>query len=319
MEAFFVVNPVAGSGRARRAWNRLQDLVGAPLPSSLTRAPGQAVELALGAAHEGYPLVVAVGGDGTANEVVNGLMQLPPERRPAFGQVSCGTGNDFARNTGIPRRLETWLRLLREPHLRPLDLGRVNGRYFLNITGVGFDAEVAHLGGQLPTFIPGTFNYMVAILAQLATYRNQLMRIRVDGRSWEERCLLVAVGNLPHCAGGLNLCPTARADDGLLETVVVGDLTRSEVLRVLPRVFPGTHVRHPKVQVLAAREVEVDSDAPLHWQADGEVMAGLPARLDAHPAAIQLLAPAAAAAAGLPQAAQRQAEPSLPRHAGRAR
>lgn len=314
MEAFFVVNPSAGSGRARRAWNRLRELVGTTLPGRLTHGPGHATELAVKAAQEGYPLVIAVGGDGTANEVVNGLMQLSPERRPAFGQLSSGTGNDFARNVGIPRRLDQWVELLRDPRLRPLDLGRANDRFFLNITGVGFDAEVAHLAGKLPTFIPGTFNYILAILVELATYRTQMMHIRVDERSWNEPCLLTAVGNLPHCGGGLKLCPGARADDGFFEVVIIRDLSRTEVLRVLPRAFSGGHVTHPRVEVVQGRRVEIDSDAPLHWQADGEVFSGLPARFETYPAAVQLLVPTAAdeSSASLRETAPSMIRPASP-------
>lgn len=314
MDTFFIVNPSAGSGRALRAWKRLQELTGTALPSRLTKGPGHASELAVEAAQEGYPLVVAVGGDGTANEVVNGLMQLSPERRPAFGQLSSGTGNDFARNVGLPRRVDQWVRMLREPRLRSLDLGRVNGRYFLNATGVGFDAEVAYLADRLPTVFTGTFNYLVSILVELLTYRSQTMRIQVDGTRLEEQCFLVAVGNLPHVGGGIRICPGARADDGLFEVVVVKALPRLEVLRVLPKAFSGGHIGHPKVQVLSGRQVIIDSAAPLHLQADGEVFSGLPAHFEVHPAALQLLVPAASSSAQ-PLALEDEAAPSLIRPA----
>ncbi|HEY8530895.1 MAG TPA: diacylglycerol kinase family protein, partial [Limnochorda sp.] len=284
------------------------------LPSRLTKGPGHASELAVEAAQEGYPLVVAVGGDGTANEVVNGLMQLSPERRPAFGQLSSGTGNDFARNVGLPRRVDQWVRMLREPRLRSLDLGRVNGRYFLNATGVGFDAEVAYLADRLPTVFTGTFNYLVSILVELVTYRSETMRIQVDGTRLEKQCFLVAVGNLPHVGGGIRICPGARADDGLFEVVVVEALPRLEVLRVLPKAFSGGHIGHPKVQVYSGRQVIIDSDAPLHLQADGEVFAGLPAHFEVHPAALQLLVPAASSSAP-PLSLQDEAAPSLIRPA----
>lgn len=314
MDTFFIVNPSAGSGRALRAWKRLQELTGTALPSRLTKGPGHASELAVEAAQEGYPLVVAVGGDGTANEVVNGLMQLSPERRPAFGQLSSGTGNDFARNVGLPRRVDQWVRMLREPRLRSLDLGRVNGRYFLNATGVGFDAEVAYLADRLPTVFTGTFNYLVSILVELVTYRSETMRIQVDGTRLEKQCFLVAVGNLPHVGGGIRICPGARADDGLFEVVVVEALPRLEVLRVLPKAFSGGHIGHPKVQVYSGRQVIIDSDAPLHLQADGEVFAGLPANFEVHPAALQLLVPAASSSAP-PLSLQDEAAPSLIRPA----
>lgn len=315
MEAFFIVNPTAGSGRALRAWKRLQEITGTALPSRLTKGFGHATELAVEAAQEGYPLVVAVGGDGTANETVNGLMQLPPHRRPAFGQLSSGTGNDFARNVGLPRRVDQWVRMLREPRLRSLDLGRVNGRYFLNATGVGFDAEVAYLADKLPTIFTGTFNYMVSVLVELFTYRSQPMRIQVDETRLEGECFLAAVGNLPHIGGGIRICPGARADDGLFEVVIVEGLPRLEVLRVLPKAFSGGHIGHPKVRVLSGRQVVIDSDAPLHWQADGEVSSGLPAHFEVHPAALQLLVPAASAGSEEPLSLQEEAAPSLIRPA----
>src|SRR5690606_22029596 len=222
------------------------------------------------------------------------ILQLPPHRRPAFGQLPAGTGNDFARNVGLPRRVDQWARMLREPRLRSLDLGEVNGRFFLNATGVGFDAEVAYLADKMPTLIAGTFTYMVSLAVKLFTYRSQPMRIQVDDTRLEERCFLTAVGNLPHFGGGIRICPGARADDGLFEVVVVGDFS------------------HLEVRVLAGRRVIIDSDAPLHLQADGEVFSGLPAHFEVHPAALQLLVPASAAASEpAPAALQDEAAPSL--------
>lgn len=294
-ELLFIVNPVAGHGRSLRVFGRLQAVLervaGLRCVIWTTRGPGHATELAHRAGLEGYQRIVAVGGDGTVHEAINGLMALhPPVReRIAFGVVPAGSGNDFARNAGVPRDPGALAALLAGGPASPVDVGVVDGHYFGNVAGVGFDAEVARLANRLPKFVPGALTYVVSAVSVLASYKNAGVRIHLDGRALERRVLLVAVGNGAAYAGGMLICPGARMNDGRFRVVVAGDLSRLSVLTTLPKVFSGRHLDHPLVEVFDAEEVRIEADRPLAVQADGEIVARTPTTLRLVPMALRVI------------------------------
>lgn len=240
---------------------------------------------------EGYERIVAVGGDGTVHEVINGLMALRPETRQSvrLGVVPAGSGNDFSRNLDIPRDARALAMLLASGEAVSADVGLVNGRFFANVAGVGFDAEVARFANRVPKVIPGTITYLVGVFAQLALFRNAGIRLWLDGKLLERRVLLVAIGNGARYAGGMHICPGARMDDGLFRVIVVRDLPKLEVLRVLPKVYPGTHVEHPAVEVYDAREVRIEGNRDLSIQADGEIVGTIPNTFQLVPRALRVI------------------------------
>ncbi len=334
-DLLFILNPVAGHGRSQRVLARLQAALtnrsGVRTVTWSTSGPGHARELALRAAREGYTRIVAVGGDGTVHEVLNGLMEAGPQllARVGLGVVPAGSGNDFARNLGIPAQPQALADRLTGGTWGRVDVGLVNGRYFGNVAGVGFDAEVAALANRLPKYLPGTLTYLGGALAMLARYRNARVSLVLDGTPLERRVLLVAVGNGACYAGGMIICPGARMDDGRFRVVVAGDLTRLEVLRVLPTIYRGGHMGHPKVEAFDAAEVVISADRRLFVQADGEIVGTTPARLRILPRALQVMGllreagadgaltqgPAAAACSGgaLSQAQESRGDGASPR------
>lgn len=289
MRAHAIVNPTARGGRAARVWPRLRPIfqqAGWGLVESATERPGHAVELAAASTAE---VVLAVGGDGTAHEVANGLLQT--RRDAAFGVVPVGVGNDFARAIGLPRNPVAASAALVSARPRPMDVGEVNGRYFLTIAGAGFDGEVARQVNAWPKFFSGTIMYVLGILKMLVAYRPAEVEISTDGQVTRERLFLIAVGNTAWNAGGMWMVPSARPDDGILHAVIAGPLTRLETLAVLPRVFSGGHLKHPKVRQAQAREFRVTSETPLAVQADGESLGTLPATIRVRPGALRVLVP----------------------------
>ena len=294
-ELLFILNPVAGHGRSRRVFARLLDIFsqapGIQVVTWQTARPGHARELAARAAREGYDRVVAVGGDGTVHEIINGLMDAGPALAPRvrLGVVPAGSGNDFARNLGLPASLPAMAQLLARGEAQAIDLGRVNGRHFANLAGVGFDAEVAAWANRVPKFIPGTFTYVAGVLALLARYRNARITIELDGQRLERRAFLVAVGNGPRYAGGMVMCPGAAMNDGRLRVVICGDLSRGEIMRLLPTIYSGSHVRHPKVEVFDARQLRLTADRSLTVHADGEIVGSTPASFEIVQGAIQAI------------------------------
>ncbi len=238
-----------------------------------TEAPMHASEIARLAAKEGIPLVVAVGGDGTVHEVANGLAGTGT----ALGVIPAGKGNDFARSLGIPLSPARAAELISTGFLRVIDLGMVGGRYFLNVSGVGFDAEVAQEVNSSGRKLGGPLTYILGVLKMLRRYDPVPVEIVLDGVVVRERILVVAIGNTPYYAAGMKMVPHARPDDGKFGICVAGNLTKAETLAMLPLVYSGRHISHNKVSTYSAARVELRSDIALAIQADGEIVGRLPA------------------------------------------
>lgn len=253
-----------------------------------TQAKGHAEALGRRAAEEGYELVAALGGDGTISEVANGILRAAAERRPALGVLPGGTGNDFARTLGIPRTPVEAAHALFDGETRLLDAGLVNQRYFVNVSGVGFDAEVAREANAIVRKVGGIAAYVIAILKELWTFSLAPVELTIDHETTTRNVLLVAVGNARFCGGGLMLCPTAEPADGTLDVILGEDLTKLETLLLLPRLFKGTHIHHPKVKSYRATKVTVSSSRTLSVQSDGEIIGTVPVTFGLVPSALKV-------------------------------
>lgn len=291
--AFFVVNPAAGNGRSRRVWRALADEAARRAPGSrvaLTRGRGEATALARTAAAQGWPLVVAVGGDGTLNEVVNGLARAEAGAGPALGAIVTGRGRDACRNFGLPTDPRAALaRALAGSDTR-VDLGVVRwadgrARYFLNAAGVGFDAVVAQRAASWRWH--GTLPYLAAVLETLGTHRPVPATIETGGRRvWSGPLTMAVVANGACYGGGMRIAPSADPADGVLDLVVIGDVGRLELLNWLPSVYRGTHGRNPKVTMRRERAVAIQAPLPVH--ADGEAAGQAPVTISVLPGALRL-------------------------------
>lgn len=291
---FAIINPISRQGRARAVWPAVRRTLedgGLDVTEAVSERRMHAWELAERAAAEGYDIVVAVGGDGTNHEVVNGLLTARPQHPPALGLIPAGTANDLARCLRIPFDPQAAARVLLAGARRRIDVGQVNSRYYATISGVGFDAEVAQLVNHWPRYVGGTILYVAGIVKMLATFSPVESQITIDGQSQTAKMFLLAAANTNWYAGGMYMAPHARIDDGLLAVVWAGDLGKAETLAVLPRLFSGTHLRHPKVFHTTAREVRVDSTTPLAIHADGESVGTVPAHFRIIPQALEVVAP----------------------------
>jgi YegS/Rv2252/BmrU family lipid kinase len=260
-----------------------------------TERPGHAIALTEEAARDGAEAVVAVGGDGTVNEVVNGLLRVPEARRPAFGVVPDGTGNDYGFLLGLrPGDLDGAARAIAAGRTHVLDAGEVNGRFFANGVGLGFDGAVAEAAARV-RYLKGFPAYLWSVVNVLRSWENFTLTLTADGRAIEGRAFLAAVANGPRSGGGFLLAPQAKADDGLFDVCRLGDLGRLEALRHLPKALDGSHVGLPWVTILRAREVVLASDRPLTAHVDGNLVTGAahpePLRFRILPRALRVLAP----------------------------
>ena len=239
-----------------------------------TQRADHGVTLAEEAGKDGAQAVVAVGGDGTVNEVVNGLLRVPEARRPAFGVVPAGTGNDFAVLLGLrPGDLEGAARVLAAGATRVLDAGEVNGRFFANSVGLGFDGAVAETPRR-SGLSQGFAAYLWSVFRVLRTWENFTLTSTVDGAPSTGRAILAAVGIGPRSGGGFHLTPDAKPDDGLFDVCRLGDFGKVEALRHLPKALDGSHVGSPKVTILRGRTSALASDRPLTAHVDGNLMTG---------------------------------------------
>ena len=284
-----IVNPAAGKGAGRRVARTLAaELARSGLAVDVvsTPGPGEAARLAAAAVEDGYARVLAVGGDGTANEVANGLVDTDV----ALALYPIGTGNDLARVLGYPRKRALLAEFLAGARVRRVDVGEVNGRIFLNAAGVGIDGHVAERVLASARVVGPTLGYFVGALVSIATYRPRQMRVRIDGEVREGRHLIVVAANGTHFGSGMHVAPDARIDDGLFDIIVGGDLSRWSSLVALAKLYRGTHVDGKTVLAFRAASLDVELDAPLPMEADGEASRAEGLRIRMRPRALSMVA-----------------------------
>jgi diacylglycerol kinase (ATP) len=288
-----VVNPTAGRGRTRRMLPSLSSALTASELDVDVHVARDADDTRM-AASEAFAAgrgVVACGGDGT----VSLLAGVAAETGGLLAIVPTGAGNDFARALGISRRhpaaaIEV-LRSGREVHL---DMGKVNGRWFSSVANTGFDAEVNRWANGV-RHLGGTALYLAGAARTLAVFRPRRFEVQVDdGPSRVVEAWLLAAGNTYTYGGGLRIVPDARADDGLLDLCIVGATPLRAFLGNFPRVFRGTHVRHPAVTMTRGRRITIASldPRPMDVYASGELVGPLPAHLEVVPGALRVMVPA---------------------------
>lgn len=290
MKLKVIVNPVAGRGKSLRRWKRAEaQLVklGISYVPYLTNGVGHAKALAASAKAEGYSAVMSVGGDGTLNEVVNGCMG----NAISIAVVSTGTGNDFAKSAGLPADPVQAARLCVDGIPQPVDVGEFGGRFFVNASGIGFDAEVADIVNKKYQHLRGSSPYILGVLSRLPSYKPPHFHMRMDQIEAEFAAWMVAVVSGSFYGGGMHVVPGADISDGLLDVAVIGSLGRFELLRIFPKVFSGEHIHHPKVSLYRTSRVQLEADRPVRIQADGEVFEGQNFDFTIHPGAIRVFMP----------------------------
>ncbi len=278
----FIVNPKAGRGAGRRvvpSLERALKRLRLDYILAVTEGPGHAREIANSSKGQ---VVVAVGGDGTANEVANGLLGTGK----IMGIIPTGSGNDLVRSLGIPRDLGKALQVLERGTLQTIDIGRVEcavtgavaaqsgnstDRYFVNAVGVGFDAAVAERTRHLK-YVSGTALYLIALFQTLWKYRPPEFTMRTESAMASARKFLIAVGNGKCVGGGFYLTPDAEMDDGHFDTCTVDALSIPSIIRLIPKVLTANHRNSKGISLSTAREIMISSSDRFYVHADGELV-----------------------------------------------
>jgi diacylglycerol kinase (ATP) len=304
VKTVFIVNPASGNDQTGKVWDELSGRIrglGVEHEALMTHAPGDATRLAARAIDEGADTVVAVGGDGTINEVANGFFSEGLDTsRAALGVLPMGTGGDFRRTVGIPEDFDGAVQLLRARNLRQIDAGRIamkalDGadytRYFVNIADAGIGGVVVERVNRTSKMLGGRVSFQYAAMMTLLTFKPPHVIVDSEEDSFQGAAQNVVVANCQYFGGSMHVAPVAIPDDGLFDIVVFGDIARFEALRSIGDIYKAKHVENPKVRGWRTRELRVSSEERVLIDVDGEMCGTLPATFTVVPKAIQLVVP----------------------------
>jgi diacylglycerol kinase (ATP) len=304
--AVLVLNPASANGATGRQEDKIAEEVqrwGLEPRLLRTEAAGHATALTREALRAGEELIVAVGGDGTVNEVVNGFADeqgQPLETNAALGVIERGTGCDFIRTYGIPKKLPEAVRVLAEGRRRRIDVGRVSCRsadgadivrLFANAGSCGLTGDVATRANGSSKRFGGTVAFLWATVSAFGAWKNVPFRVVLDGQERHIVANNVICANGRQIGGGIRIAPNAEPDDGLFDVVVIGDVGKLALARNVHRMYLGTLEKDPRVEVLRAADVLVEPEQPLPVEVDGELPGTTPVRFQIVPGLLDLLVP----------------------------
>jgi YegS/Rv2252/BmrU family lipid kinase len=300
----FLVNPASANGSTKRAWPEMAHRAasaGLDGETLFSEGPGGIAKVAGRAAEMGAKRVVVVGGDGTVNEAANGLLAAGAGHEVELAVIPRGTGTDFVRTFGIPNKLDGAIAVARDGEIREIDAGRVSYRawdgspgsaYFVNVASAGMSGAVAMRANSTSKALGGKASFLWATLAVFARWKNAQVSVDIDGEHREGSMLDVIVANCEWLGGGMHMTPKAKPDDGVFDVLLIGDITKRDLVQTLPKIYRGTHLPHPKAEELRGREVRVEAPTPLPVELDGEQPGTTPATFEVVPGALRLVVPA---------------------------
>jgi YegS/Rv2252/BmrU family lipid kinase len=303
---FVIVNPAGGNGAVKVRWAFIEAALkqsGLPLEIVFTEAPGHATTLAREAIEKGFRHLVAVGGDGTGNETVNGILQqeVVDSQTVTFALMPVGTGNDWVRFWKVPKQTEAWLDMLKAGKTAFQDVGvarfmkdgKEGLRYFINVAGMAYDAFVVKYSEQRKYLLKNRFFYLWLVFTCLWKYRLSRARVAFDGQVVEDLFYTINAGILPYSGGGMQLVPQAVPDDGLLALTFARKLSKLGVILNTWRFYNGSIGEHPLISTLSAKTVKITSldDEPIYLEADGEWLGQTPVEFSILPNALKIVIP----------------------------
>ena len=303
MRTFLVVNPMSGAGDTGRRWPDILSTACSAMGevgSAFTQSPLHAAQLTAKALADGYQCIVAVGGDGTLNEVVNGFFLVPggPPPGATLAIIPRGTGGDFRRTFGWSTSLRGACARIRAGQTRPLDVGRVSfvdgegrpqTRYFVNVVSFGVSGQVDREVNRASKGLGGRATFFLASVKAMWRFRDQRVRLRADGGKWEELSITtVAVANCQYFGGGMRVAPMADAGDGQFDVTVWSGYTLKDFALKSRSIYDGSHVELAGTRTFRARTLEAESDEEVLLDVDGEQPGRLPVKVEVLPSALRL-------------------------------
>jgi len=289
-----ISNPTSGKGESLNAAIQIHKMLernGFEVEIKNTIGHGDAKNLASEAMHNGVESIIGCGGDGTIHEIINGLSTINPEHsKPKLGIMPTGRCNNLAKELNLNNNPNNLCQLIIDSQYNSIDLGKVNNTLFATVAALGFDSKVAEYvdEGKHPKFLSGTLSYLYGIFAVLFRFSCPKVSIKGDFGSYTGNIFLVASGNTPDYGGNFKITPNAKIDDGILNICIVKNISRIEALILLPKVFFGTHVKHPKAIYEPSKSLSISSENSISIWADGEYVGITPATISILPKALNV-------------------------------
>lgn len=298
-----IVNPNAGNGKGKKDWDKISSVLKKEqirFEFRFTERKGHAVILTLDGITSGFRKIISVGGDGTLNEVVNGIVQnkICSATDISLASIPVGTGNDWGRMFGIPLDYEKAIRIIREDRQLLHDVGMVSffegpekkERYFINIAGLGFESVVVNRTNyQKDRGHGGKLIYFYNLILSLLSYKNTKADIVIDNKDIKADVFSINVGNGRYCGGGMRQTPNAIPDDGFLDVTIINGMGKIEIIRNLKILYDGTILSHPKIDGYRCKNIKVSSGSVIYAEADGESLGHTPVEFNIIPLAIRII------------------------------
>lgn len=282
-----VANPVAGRGKVGKILpqlRRLFDTNNLKYEIELTDAPGHATVLTKEAAEAGWENIIAVGGDGTMNEVLNGIMDTPA----SMGFIPAGTGNDLARSLAIPLNIKEAVSVFVTGEITPMDIGQDRDGYFSIILGLGFPSDVMQHVNTAKNILRGPLAITASIIQVVNKLRPYPMHIEMDHETLDTTVMGIFILNTRFTGGGLQIAPEAKYDDGILDVVIMHEMGKLDFLSTLPKAYKGTHLSNPRCEIFHTRGIKVTTAEPLRKLFDGNVFGESPVDARVLPGALKV-------------------------------
>lgn len=303
---FIIINPKAGGGKGLRKWKKIQQLLNKMAMDydfAWSESAGHSMVLAKEAVEKGYRRLAAVGGDGTAHEVVNGMIEqtVVPSDQLIFGLIPVGTGNDWIKTHNIPNNYKKAILLLQAANTKLHDVGKIDyhtpegnpqHRYFINVAGLAYDAFVTKATNEKrPFWGKGQLYYLYVILRCMTSYVPQPIKLELDGQQLEHAFYNVTIGQCQYNGGGTKLVPHAVPDDGLFALTVFKDISAWDLIINTPKLYSGNIIHHKEAYYTQTKSIQITSpiDQPAYIEADGELLGQTPIQLTMLPKAIRVV------------------------------
>lgn len=296
-----IVNPNAGSGKCLKNWPTILKLVKRSkidFEFEFTERRGHAIELSQKFIENGYRRLLVVGGDGTLNEVVNGIFiqKFVESKEITLGMIPVGTGNDWCRTFQVPTKYIDAIKLVRDEKTVIQDIGLVDFhnnefpiRYFANVAGIGFDASVAHAANKLKDQGKGNaLSYIIILLKTLLKYNSKSMQLTVGEKEFKERMFSIGIGIGKYNGGGMKQLPNAIANDGLLDITIIKNISKWTVIKELKGLYDGSFITHPKIEALQNNQIYFAKNQ-LEIETDGESIGQGPQNFSILPKALRVV------------------------------
>ncbi len=292
MKLLLILNPVAGKNKGAAALHRAVPLLkkyGISFDVLTSQFAGHTIQLAQESDPSLYDGIIAVGGDGTLFELINGLLKKHSNLNTPIGQIPVGTGNSFIKDLGIDS-IEDAVTKIASGKTKKVDLGWFSypegGHYFINLLGSGFVANVAHRAGKYKAL--GSASYVLGVFEEVALLKSIPTEMTIDSKVYQRDAIFIEICNSTKTGGNMIMAPSAKIDDGWLNVVLLNKISRAKLLKIFPQIFKGTHVEESCVETFRGQHIKIISEPPQRLTPDGEVFGTTPIEVSIFPGKISI-------------------------------